>query len=85
MTLPTALGDVLAMLAQAVSSGARHASACAIVGLSPRTVQRWKLAGSAQDGRATRVQRPSNALTASEREQILAIVNSAEFGHANRP
>lgn len=80
MTLPTARGDVLAMLAQAVSSGARHASACAIVGLSPRTVQRWKLAGSAQDGRATRVQRPSNALTASEREQILAIVNSAEFG-----
>ena len=51
-----------------------------IVGLSLRAVQRWKLASSAEDGRTIRVQQPSNALTAPERAQILAIANSVEFG-----
>jgi putative transposase len=80
MTSPAARVDIVTMIAQAVASGARQSTACTIVGLSLRTVQRWKLASSAEDGRTTRVQQPCNALTASEREQILTIANSAEFG-----
>jgi putative transposase len=80
MTSPAARIDIVTMIDQAVCSGARQSMACNIVGLSLRTVQRWKLASSAEDGRTTRVQQPSNALTAPEREQILAIAKSAEFG-----
>lgn len=80
MTLPAARADIVAMIAQAVSSGARCGRACEIVGLSLRTLQRWKLAGVAPDGRTTRIQQPVHALTTAERERILAIANSAEFG-----
>ena len=80
MTSPAARVDIVAMIGEAVATGARQSKACMIVGLSLRTLQRWKLASSAEDGRATRVQQPSNALTALEREQVLTIANSAEFG-----
>jgi transposase InsO family protein len=80
MTSPAARADIITMITQAVASGARRSSACTIVGLSLRTVQRWKLAGSSEDGRTIRLQAPTNALTALEREQLLAIANSAEFG-----
>jgi putative transposase len=80
MTSLTARANIITMIAHAVACGARQSTACSIVGLSLRTVQRWKLAGSLEDGRITRVQQPSNALTAPEREQILEIANSAEFG-----
>jgi putative transposase len=45
-----------------------------------RTLQRWRLAGAAPDGRTIRVQQPAHALTTAERERVLAIANSAEFG-----
>lgn len=80
MTSPAARADIIAMVAEAVASGARQCRACMIVGLSLRTLQRWKLAGVEPDGRTTRVQTPLNELTASEREQILVIANSVEFG-----
>lgn len=80
MTSPAARADIVSMIAQAVASGARQSSACKIVGLSLRTVQRWKVASSADDGRTTRVQQPSNAMTAAERKEILAIAVSTEFG-----
>jgi putative transposase len=80
MTSPAARVEIIAMIAEAVASGARQCKACMIVGLSLRTVQRWKLAGIAEDGRTTRVQVPINALTTLEREQILEIANSVEYG-----
>jgi putative transposase len=80
MTSPAARVDIAAMIAQAVAAGARLGRACEIVGLSLRTLQRWKLAGAAPDGRTTRLQQPVHALTAQERDRILAIANSAEFG-----
>jgi putative transposase len=80
MTAPAARIKIITMIDQAVCSGARQSMACKIVGLSLRTVQRWRLAGSADDGRTTRVQQPSNAMTAAERQEILAIVVSTEFG-----
>lgn len=80
MTSPAARVDIVAMIAEAVAAGARLASACGIVGLSLRTLQRWKLAGGAPDGRTTRIQQPLHALTVAERAQILSIANSVEFG-----
>ena len=80
MTSPAARADIAAMIAQAVAAGARLGSACDIVGLSLRTLQRWKLAGITPDGRTIRVQQPAHALSAAERERVLTIANSVEFG-----
>lgn len=80
MTSPAARRNIITMVGEAVASGARQSSACVIVGLSLRTLQRWQLAGSEPDRRTTRVQNPCNQLSIPEREQILEIANSVEFG-----
>jgi putative transposase len=80
MTSPAARVEIIAMVAEVVGGGARESRACAIVGMSLRTLQRWKLTDTRPDGRTTRVQEPRHALTIEERKHILAVVNSAEFG-----
>lgn len=83
MTSPTQRGEIMALIAEAVQGGARIERACEIISLSERTLQRWKNdAGRGRgDGRPQRVQAPKNRLSTIEREQVLAVVNSAEFGH----
>ena len=75
--------DLLDLLAQACQAGARLARACAQIGLSVRTVQRWQRP-EAQDGdlRASdkrKVSTPPNKLSESERAAALAMLNSEEF------
>lgn len=72
---------ILILIDEAVRAGARHARACAIVGLSGRTVQRWRGASSPGDQRSVRTQDPPNRLSDIERQRILSVVNSHEFGH----
>jgi putative transposase len=73
---------VIGLIGEATLAGARQAPACSILGLSERTVQRW-LCGEpdALDGRSTRHYEPSHKLSADERAELLAVANSAEFGH----
>ena len=82
----TALAErdwVMAMVAEAVVAGARQERACEMISLSERTLQRWQndRARGAGDRRPARVQTPGNQLSELERERLLAIANSAEFGH----
>ncbi len=75
--------QVMAMVAEAIKSGARQERACEVISLSERTLQRWQndqTAGSG-DRRPARLQMPKNQLSASERERILAIANSPQYGH----
>jgi len=62
------------LIDEAVQQGARRSSACEQLGLSVRSVQRWRL--SPQDGR-TQVQRaaPPNRLTDAERQAVLDAAN----------
>ena len=67
---------------QACAQGARLARACAVVGLSVRTLQRWQAHGGLQSGdrRPSAVRpMPSHALTAEEREAVLATANEQRF------
>jgi transposase InsO family protein len=75
--------QVMAMVAEAVVAGARQAHACEVISLSERTLQRWHSdrAEGACDRRPTRVQTPKSQLTELERQRVLAIANSPEFGH----
>jgi putative transposase len=72
---------LLCWLDTACAAGARLARACDIVGLSIRTVQRWRegdqpLGG---DGRQSRPFEPPNRLSEAERAQVLATANSPAF------
>ena len=75
--------QVMAMVAEAVVSGARQERACEVILLSERTLQRWQndQAEGAGDRRPARVQTPKNKLNELERRRLLAIANSSEFGH----
>ena len=65
-----------ALIQQAVDEGASQAKACEIVGLSERTLQRWKKDLARADKRLQRQQTPHNRLSDLERQEILALLNS---------
>ena len=67
------------MISQAVNAGARQAKACDVVGLSVRTLQRWQQDLAHADGRSQRQQHPHNRLSDQEREEVLALLNSAPY------
>jgi transposase InsO family protein len=69
---------ILALIETAVRTGARRGPACRLVGLSVRTVERWRT-GLAADARHGPHHRPANQLTAHERETVLTVVTSAEY------
>jgi len=74
---------VLALVNDAMDAGARQEPVCDLIELSERTLQRWRndQANEIADRRTDRVQTPKNQLSALERQHVLAIANSAEFGH----
>ena len=72
--------QVLGWIDQAVTAGARLKKACGIVGLSPRTLQRWRQPEALQeDGRVKRVFTPRHKLSEAERAEVIATVNREEF------
>ncbi|MGH7592916.1 MAG: hypothetical protein ACRELE_03570 [Gemmatimonadales bacterium] len=74
--------SVMELIAEAVQGGARVAPACAVLGFSERTFQRWQLGSeSGVDGRSLRHEAPAHKLSILERTTLLAVANSAEFGH----
>lgn len=67
---------------QACADGARLSTACHVVGISPRTLQRWRTRGEVKaDGRKAAGQQrtPANKLSEAERQRILAVANEPEF------
>ena len=69
---------------QACEQGVRLSEACAVVGLSERSLQRWQAHGGLDNGdrRPTAVRPvPAHALTAQEREAVLAAANEPRESH----
>jgi len=69
-------------IAQARTDGARLVPACALTGVDPRTLQRWKLAeGVSRGDRRVEADRPvpSHALSEAERARIIEVVNEPRF------
>ena len=65
---------LLHAIQEARAGGARLASACALVGIDPRTVQRWQAGdGLSRGDRRPEADRPTPApaLTAAERARII--------------
>ena len=73
--------QVIGLVSEAMTAGARQDRACAAISLSARTMQRWQCDVARGDQRPRRVQAPPNKLSVLERQRLLAIANSDEFGH----
>jgi putative transposase len=70
---------VLALVEEATTAGARQQAACRVLGISTRTIQRWRKVACAEDGRKGRSSAPRNVFTAAERAQVLDILRSEEY------
>ena len=71
---------ILAALHEAEIAGARLQAACQLIGVSARTIQRWKRHPGGDDRRCGPRHRPGNALSGCEERQVLALLTSAAYG-----
>ena len=72
-------GVILALVDEAVRRGARCAAACTEVGLSVRTLQRWRAQGGGEDARQGPRRPPANKLSPEERQKVLETMNLPEY------
>src|SRR5512134_3875918 len=70
---------ILAAIAEAQLRGARLAQACRVVGISARTVERWRARPGGDDGRCGPHRRPHNALSPVEEAQVLSVLTSSRY------
>ena len=67
---------------EATAAGARRHKACELLGIAPRTLQRWRQGGElGSDARTRCAYVPANKLSDQERAQVLAVANSGPFAH----
>jgi putative transposase len=71
--------QILEMGEVAVESGCTQQKACRVVGITPRTCQRWGLIPNSMDGRCGPLRAPANKLSKQERAEVIRISTSAEF------
>jgi len=72
---------ILAALNEAQKAGARLHTACHVIGISARTIQRWNRHPDADDRRCGPRHRPGNALSGREETEVLALLTSTDNGH----
>jgi putative transposase len=71
---------ILAEVAGAQAAGARLENVCELLGISVRTVERWRRNPTAEDGREGPHRRPHNALSPLEQARILAVMTGPQHG-----
>ena len=69
----------MALIDEAAHAGARRERAAAQLGLTWRTAQRWRGAGSAIDGRHGPRLIPHNRLSDTEPAKLLALANRPDY------
>lgn len=70
---------ILALVNEAVAGGAREHRASEVLGVPPRTLQRWRAQDIGQDQRQGPKSKPNNALSNKERDRVLAIANGPDY------
>jgi len=72
--------NVMALYQEARIAGARQHAICLVLGISPKTIQRWNKPDKlACDGRQSRKFIPPNKMTEDERQVIIKLCHSDEF------
>jgi len=67
------------LIDEAIRRGARLRPAARMLGLTCRTVQRWRIQNGGYDRRNGPKNTPTNKLTPAERQQFLVVANSPEY------
>jgi putative transposase len=71
---------ILAAVADAQTAGSRLKAACSMLGISARTIERWRGdKGSSEDRRCGPRQRPPHALTPAEETEAIALLTCPEY------
>jgi transposase InsO family protein len=70
---------IVDLVAQAQASGARLAPACDLLGISARTVERWRADPEIGDRRCGPQHRPSSALAPVEEAQVVTVLTSSRY------
>ncbi|NVJ15309.1 IS3 family transposase [Myxococcus sp. AM010] len=73
----------LAHVDEALEKGVRLEAVCERLGVTARTIQRWRKPATSEDRRCGPHTRPANRLSEVERRRILAVANSEEFRDAS--
>jgi putative transposase len=69
---------IINLISEARASGARQSKACEIIGIAPKTLQRWMHSENEQDGRLDSRHEPVNKLSQLERQRIIHTGNTPE-------
>jgi len=72
---------ILCAIDEAQARGARLAQACRIVGISTRTIERWRDRPGGDDRRHGPHRRPRNALSLIEESQLVTVLTSPRYAH----
>ena len=70
---------IIAGISEAQAAGARLAPACRVLGISARTIERWRAEPDVGDRRCGPHRRPSNALSAAEEAQVVTVLTSSRY------
>jgi putative transposase len=70
---------ILGLVEEAMEAGARQSAVCEMIGLSARTLERWREQQLGTDRRTGPRSEPKNKLSSRERAHILERVNQPEF------
>ena len=70
---------MLDLIAEAQAAGARLAPACGVLGISARTVERWRAEPEGSDRRHGPHSRPNNALALAEEAQVVTVLTSSRY------
>lgn len=70
---------ILTAVSEAQASGARLAHAARLVGISARTIDRWRAKPDVGDRRCGPHRRPHNALSAAEEAQVVTVLTSSRY------
>jgi transposase InsO family protein len=74
--------EALGLICEACKTGARKRMAAWLIGLPVRTIQRWEKHGLSDNRKGSRAV-PANKISKTEREEIVAVLKSPEFGDSN--
>lgn len=70
---------ILELVDEMTAEGGSVAAATNVIGVSSRTVERWRQHDGGEDQRRGPNKEPSNKLSAKEREQVLKVADSVEY------
>ena len=73
--------QIISLIGEAHTNGARQSKACMVIGISSKTLQRWMKADNHQDGRLESEHKPKNKLSELERQRIIRKCNEVKYAN----